>query len=221
MSELSAADIDAPDAQRGVRSIEHAVVHYGTTTLTFLDNLRQADGQDQAAADSYISAVTVEENTVVAYNTGYPCGAESSDPHCAKTSPPTTKLRSFYPKEGALFSDHPYLQLTSMDATKKSVAADFLNYLRSAPVQEQFTRLGFRHYTGTTTPLITEDNGALPDTPLPPLGVPSGAVLAKLLATWPELRKPANVLICLDTSGSMVQEDPTASRTNSPWSNPR
>ncbi|MET9914933.1 VWA domain-containing protein [Streptomyces sp. NPDC006476] len=49
-------------------------------------------------------------------------------------------------------------------------------------------------------------NGALPDTPLPqPLQAPSPTVLDKVLTVWRQLRKPANVLILMDTSGSMGQ----------------
>jgi Ca-activated chloride channel homolog len=99
---LTIKDVDDPRAQGFVRSIERSVVHYGDTTLTFLQHLRQAD--DAGAGLSYVSAVPVEESSLVAYNLGYPCGAKSTGPGCAPKSRPKTPLVAIYPREGALVS---------------------------------------------------------------------------------------------------------------------
>ena len=205
--ELVNENIDSPANQKFERAIEHAAVHYGDTTLTFLANLRHADDSatpaNPDAALSYISAVTVEEQAVVAYNLGYPCGTQSSEPGCQRQSPPHTKLVAFYPQDGMLFSNHPYIELNGMSTAKKAVADDFLAYLHTAAVQSQFAAVGFRTYDDRPTALVTQANGAVPNAPISPLPLPQPAVLDHLLTVWATLRKPANVLLLIDTSGSM------------------
>ncbi|MFF3347670.1 substrate-binding domain-containing protein [Streptomyces sp. NPDC002779] len=208
--ELSEARLDDSGNRAFVKDIERSAVHYGDTTLTFTANLRRADEESDLKAMSYISAVTLEENTVAAYNAGYPCGALSGENECAKTTKPETPLVSFYPTDGILFSDHPYIKLNGMTAAKEAVADDFLTYLH-AP--ETFTRdfapYGFRTHEGAVpknSPLIDEAHGVLPKTRLDPLSTPEDDVLKHLLDIWPVLRRPANVLLVIDTSGSMNDE---------------
>ncbi len=84
------------------QSVESAVVHYGDTTLTFLNNMYKADARGTAL--TYASAVAVEEKSVIDYNTGNPDGI--LDPG-EVPRPPRIPLVSIYPKEGTLFSDNP------------------------------------------------------------------------------------------------------------------
>lgn len=206
-SELTPANLHDEATQQKVRTMEKAVVHYGDTTLTYLANLRRYDDAGQAAA--YLSAVTVEENSVVAYNMGYPCGVRSEEPGCAKTKkPPRTKLVAFHPTNadgvGTIYSDHPYVTLSGLPDAKKTVAADFRHFLTtSTRARDAFAALGFRTPQAGLTARITPANGVprekLPDA----LGQPSNEVLDQLLTVWRQLRKPANVLLAIDTSGSM------------------
>ena len=206
--ELGIPHLDKPANRAFVKSIEQAAVHYGDTTLTFLSNLREADRTDSNKAMSYISAVTLEENTVAAYNAGYPCGALSSakDTACAKTSKPDTPLVSFYPKDGVPSSDHPYIEL-GLSGTKKAVADDFLTYLHEPTTYtEQFAPYGFRTHNNQVlarNKLLTKANGVLPGTSNTPMPLPKGDVLNHLLQIWPTLRRRANVLMVIDTSESM------------------
>lgn len=205
--ELSVPHIDKSANQKFVKSIEQAAVHYGDTTLTFLANLREADGSSPDRAMSYISAVTLEENTVVAYNAGYPCGALSRLPECVRTGRPRTPLVSFYPKDGVPFSEHPYVELTGMTAAKKKMSAAFLGYLHSPEVYaKQFEPFGFRTWRGAVpkgSKVITQAHGALPGAPITPMPMPGGDVLERILDVWPALRRRANVLAVIDTSESM------------------
>ncbi|MEU4877327.1 substrate-binding domain-containing protein [Streptomyces sp. NPDC021608] len=204
--ELGVPHIENPGNQAFVRSIEQAAVHYGDTTLTFLANLREADRSSPQKAMSYISAVTLEESSVAAYNAGYPCGALSADKDCRRTTPPDTPLVSFHPKDGVPFSDHPYIELNGMDSARKAVADDFLRYLQSPAVYKaQFAPYGFRTHTGAIpagSTLLTEANG-IPEAQFTRMPMPEGTVLARLLQIWPGLRRRANVCILIDTSESM------------------
>ncbi|MFE1442690.1 substrate-binding domain-containing protein [Streptomyces sp. NPDC058739] len=205
---LTPQDITSSAAERLVRDTERAVVHYGDTTLTFMENLRRAD--DTAAADPdaalrYISAVTVEEQAVVAYNLGYPCGTFSDDAGCERRpTPPHTPLVAIYPSDGVLYSDHPFIELTTMSPEKKAVADGFAAHLRTSAVQKKFDQLGFRTWDNRPTPLIEPANGAVVNPPIRRLPLPEPAVLGTLLDAWPKLRKRAHVSVLIDTSGSMA-----------------
>jgi Ca-activated chloride channel family protein len=93
--------------QQQIRQLEKSVVHYGENTLTFLGNLREAGA-------GYVSAVAVEESSLIAYNAGYPCGARpidggdgklGGDLTCDRLTPPDDRLVPLYPSEGTLVSD--------------------------------------------------------------------------------------------------------------------
>jgi Ca-activated chloride channel family protein len=199
-SDLSEADLARPDVQDYVRGVENAVVHYGDTTLTFLSNLQKADDAGQGL--SYVSAVTVEEKSVWDYNQGNPTG----DPQTlGDHDPPRTPLVSVYPSEGTLISDNPYVVLEGdwVDDAKRAVAEDFLAHVQSDDAQERFAQAGFRGFDGSTGPLITPENGLLPEQPTTTLNPPSPPVLSAVQASWESLRKRARMLLVLDVSGSM------------------
>ncbi|MFI2436757.1 substrate-binding domain-containing protein [Streptomyces sp. NPDC018693] len=216
-AELSLKDIDDPANQALVREIEKSVVHYGDDTLTFLSNLRVADdegGPDRAV--DHMSAVTVEEAAVVAYNQGFPCGSYSTDSRreCARTSPPTTPLVSLYPKDSNPESDHPYVVLNGLPSVKQTVALDFLAHLHSRPVFDKyFAPYGFRTHEREPGSAVTPANGALPETELSAYRAPQGQVLDRIQQAWSRLRRPANVLVVIDTSLSMEDKVPGTGKT--------
>ena len=199
-SDLTEKDLSSSKTRKFVEGVERSVVHYGDTTLTFLSNLQRAD--DQGAGLSYISAVAVEEKSVWDYNQGNPTG----DPATLGRHPkPKVPLVAIYPKEGTLLSDHPWVVLTApwVDDAKRKAAADLLAYLQAAKAQAKFQEFAFRDGQAKPGPLITEDNGLLRDEPKALLSPPAPRVLDKLLQSWGSLRKRANVLLVMDTSGSM------------------
>ncbi|MCU1685549.1 MAG: von Willebrand factor type [Amycolatopsis sp.] len=202
-SDLTAAALAKPQVVSFVRGVEQSIVHYGDNTLTFLTNLQKAD--DRSAALSYISAVTVEENSLIGYNEGNP----TNDPaKLGQHAKPKVPLVAIYPSDGTLNSDHPYTPLTWIDDAHKQAAADFFTYLRGADAQKKFEDLGFRTFDNKPGQQVTADNGAQPDAKLNLITPPSPPVLDKLLQSWTQLRKKANLLLVVDVSGSMG--DPVA-----------
>src|SRR5207244_2827957 len=99
---LSLEDLSGPEVKTFATGVESSVVHYGDTTLTFLNNLYKAD--QRGSGLSYVSAIAVEEKSVIDYNQGNPDGILDAG---EKPRPPRTKLVAIYPKEGTLFSDSP------------------------------------------------------------------------------------------------------------------
>jgi Ca-activated chloride channel family protein len=202
-NDLTARDIANPKTRSFVTGVERSVVHYGDTTLTFLSNLQRAD--DQGAGLAYISAVTVEEKSVWDYNQGNPTG----DPAMlGRHGKPRIPLVAIYPKEGTLLSDHPFVVLTApwVDDAKRKAAASFLAYLQGGTAQAKFQQFAFRDYRNRPGSLVSEANGLSPKEPATLLSPPAPAVLDSLLRSWGDLRKRANVLIVMDTSGSMGEE---------------
>jgi Ca-activated chloride channel family protein len=199
-SDLTAADLKKASIRAFAASVEQSVVHYGDTTLTFLANLQRADDAGQGL--SYVSAVAVEEKSVIDYDAGNPSGEPKT---VGKHPAPKVPLVAIYPKEGTLNSDSPYAVLDAawVDAAKRTAATGFLAYLRSAPAQKRFTDVGFRTTDGEPGAALQGSGAVLPDQPKVVLDPPAPAVLVGVRQTWSELRKRARVLLVIDVSGSM------------------
>jgi Ca-activated chloride channel family protein len=200
--DLSLEDVNNAQVAETQRAVESAVVHYGDTTLTFLNNLYRADARGTGL--TYVSAVAVEEKSVVDYNRGNPDGI--LDPG-EKPRAPRVPLVAVYPKEGTLFSDHPFYVLNApwVTTAERDGARAFEAYLHRPAVQRKVLTFGFRP-GDPSVPLadpITAANGVDAAQPQTTLGVPAPPVLVKLIENWGTLRKGARVLLVIDVSGSM------------------
>jgi Ca-activated chloride channel family protein len=93
-------------------------------------------------------------------------------------------------------------------APQKAGAESFGAYLADNVDGAKAAKYGFRPADLKAKPEapLTASNGVDPDQPERVLGLPEPRVLAALKKTWRLDRKPANVLLVLDTSGSMTQE---------------
>ncbi|MGI5118832.1 substrate-binding and VWA domain-containing protein [Marinactinospora thermotolerans] len=207
-SDLTVDELASSRTRAFVSGVERSIVHYGDITMTFLANLQRADEEGQGL--TYISAVAVEEMSVLHYNQGNPSGDPATlGDHAA----PEVPLVAVYPEEGTLMSDHPYVVLDWADDARRTAAEGFLDYLLGAEVQQTLLDNGFRDHEGATGDAHTLDNGLIAEEPGDLLTLPSSGVLDEMLGNWAELRKPADVLIVVDTSGSMQQEVPGTGRT--------
>jgi Ca-activated chloride channel family protein len=201
-SGLSAEDLDKPEVVSFGSSVESAVVHYGDTTLTFLNNMYSAD--QRSGALNYVSAVAVEEKSVIDYNLGDPDGIRQPG---EQPRPPKVPLVAIYPKEGTLFSDSPYFVLDApwVDQKQKDAAKVFEDFVKQPENQQKVLAYHFR--PGNTAVAIgdpiTPDNGVDPNQPQTLLEVPQPRVLTALLDKWERQRKKARVTLVLDVSGSM------------------
>jgi Ca-activated chloride channel family protein len=194
----------ADQLRQVILGIERAPGQDADTSATLLANLQQADQADQAL--SFVSAVPLDEKSVLDYNRGDLGGLEDG----GQQSKPRVPLVAVYPKEGTLEADHPWIVLRApwVDAVKRRGAAGFLNHLRSPTVQARFQQAGFRSSSGRAGPAVTEENGLLPDQPSRVLAPPAAKVVAAALESWNAARKRSNVLAVFDVSGSMKQEVP-------------
>jgi Ca-activated chloride channel family protein len=185
---LTPEDVDKPDVRTRIRAIERAIVHYGDTTLFFADQMKRY-------GPSYASAVAMEEATLIDYNRRRGAAA---------------KLVGIYPKEGTFFSDNPLIVLDApwVSAAEKAAAGVFRDFLAKAVTPQAAARAGFRPGDPAVRggAPIDAAHGADPDLPRRVLTPPSPAVLARIKRAWREDRKPANIVLAVDVSGSMGEE---------------
>jgi Ca-activated chloride channel homolog len=182
-------DITAAGARQQVRDIERSIVHYGDTTLFIADQMRRK-------GPGYASAVAMEEVTLLDFNRN-----RGGQP----------KLVAIYPEEGTFYSDNPFIVLDAPWVTpaQRDGAKAFQEFLADEVTPEVAARAGFRPADLRTDPVapVTKANGVDPKQPRRVLGLPSPPVLDRIRSAWREDRKPANVLLVLDTSGSMNDEN--------------
>jgi len=210
---LSVEDLAKPSTDDFARKIESAVVHYGDTTLTFLNNWYRADQRGNPYG--YVSAVAVEEKSVIDYNSGNPDGVlqEGEEPR-----PPKVPLVAIYPEEGTLYSDNPLFVLDAdwVDADEAAGAQEFIDFVGQPENQKQILRFGFRPGNPDVAigAPIDAGNGVDPNQPQTLLEVPAPEVLTQLIDDWQDQRKPARVLLLMDISGSMDElADPATGAT--------
>ena len=185
---LSEADLRSSAVRQKAKAIEQSIVHYGDTTLYISDQLRKR-------GLGYASAVAMEEATLVDFN-----NHRGSQP----------KLVGVYPKEGTFYSDDPFIVLDApwVSAEQREGAAAFQKFLAEEITPSVAAEGGFRPADIDAKPVapISAENGVDPAQPERVLGLPEPKVLAAAKQAWRQDRKPANILLVLDTSGSMGDE---------------
>jgi Ca-activated chloride channel family protein len=184
---LTERDVTDARARAIVRDLERSIVHYGENTLLIGQEMR-------ARGMGYASAVAMEETTLLEFNEDR--GGQ----------PP---LVAIYPREGTFWSDNPFIVLDApwISAEERRGAEALQRYVEEAITPEIAAKSGFRPADERVAPVapVEEANGVDPAQPERVLPLPSSRVLARLKQSWREDRKPANVMLVLDVSGSMAQ----------------
>jgi Ca-activated chloride channel family protein len=183
----------SPEVVAQVAEIERSVRFYGDNELTTYARLK-TDGTD--ILDAFVS----QEALLVAWNKDQP-----------------RKLVALYPSEGTLWADHPIVMVQMMkgfDAYaladgQTSAYYDFVKFLRSPESQKYALSLGFRPVNADVS--LTETPGSPFATikyvdsqqPQTVLQIPSNEVMEIIENSWSITKKPTNVAVVVDTSGSM------------------
>jgi Ca-activated chloride channel family protein len=187
---LTLADVQNPAIRKKVRAIEQSVVHYGDKGDFFAKQLAEH-------GPGYASAVAMEETTLIEFNQKRPAGS--------------MKLVALYPAEGTFMTDNPYLVLHAPWVTPPvgQAANVFGAWLERKLTPQILARYRYRSGKPGAKPIapVTPANGADPTQPARLLTPPDPRVLARIKAAWHEDRKPSNVLLVVDVSGSMNDQD--------------
>jgi Ca-activated chloride channel family protein len=187
--------------QRTLLGFDRAIKERAVSTGALLTKLRQAELRDPRLLPRVMSAMIVEEKSVLDYNQGKIGGA----PGGGQESPPKVPLVATYPPDGTVLSDHPYVVLNTpwVDDAKRVAAGGFLQFLQGDEGQAAFLQAGFRNHKGEAGPLATPENGLLGDQQVKPLPTPEPTVLGALIKAYSQNRKKGNLLSLIDVSGSM------------------
>jgi Ca-activated chloride channel family protein len=202
--DLTSADVAA--AADFSRSFENCVIHYGDTTGKVLQRLYD-EAQGGATGSTYVSAVALEETSLLNYNQGNPT-SKVVEPGETLTRP-REKLVAVYPAGGSLWSDNPITVLGASWVTpaQAEAGAAFAAFVQTEPAQRILQQFGFRPLDTSVAlgELFTADYGVDPAGPAVTLPQPPVATVSAALDQWTGLRKPSSVLELIDISGSMEE----------------
>lgn len=197
---LTEADLNSPQLKDFMSAVESSVIHYGTSTGFFADRMFER-------GPSYLSAAVLYENLIVAQETKRIGGQSSQIPVVA-----------IYPKEGTFWSNHPYVVLNApwVTAAQKEGAQVFQDFLLDKPQQLKALELGFRP-ADPSIPLaspLDAQHGVDPSQPQTILEVPSAPVIEGIQGLWHQTKKPVDLIVVMDISGSMQGEKITSARSS-------
>jgi Ca-activated chloride channel family protein len=189
--ELELAQIRDNDVQAGVRAIEQLIRHYSTRTTEFKEYIAQGP--------NYLDFVALEENDLIYINRGL-----------TQYKPPE-KLVALYPKEGTFWHEHPFgiVNADWVTPEQRDAARIFTEYVISPAPQQIIMSEGFRPVNPNVQlgfP-FTEENGVTEAGPATVLDVPSADVIIAIQESWALVKKQADIMLVIDVSGSMLDED--------------
>jgi len=182
---LTLSDVQKPHTADFLAGIEKSVVHYGSSTGFF-------GRQMFSTGPQYLSAAVLYENMVI-------------ESYSQNNLP--FPVVAIYPKEGTFWSDHPVgvVEREWVTPERREAAKTYIQFLLQRPQQEKAITYGFRP-GAVDVPLgspIDDQHGVDPKEPKTTLEVPSVAVMDAILGLWQQKKKSANVVLVMDTSGSM------------------
>ena len=156
-------------------------------TTVFINEQRQATGQ---GAGSGVAAFPVLEREVAAYD----------------ATKPAVELVPVYARQAPFVADFPYAVLTAswVDDVRRAAAGQFLRYLLGPNGQQVLADEGFRgadqRILDATRLPAAQGFQAVVAAPRP---YPGAAAVSQLITDWTALQRQSNLLVVLDTSGSM------------------
>ncbi len=180
---LTVADVQRPEAQQFIRDLGRGIKHYGYNTLIFSSNMKKF-------GMAYISAFPMEEITLIDFN---------------KFDPPPTPLVAIYPREGTFWHDNPFIVLSSASEAERQAARAFYDFLLTPESQQAAMSYGFRP-ANLDVPLadpISPAYGVDPQGVQTVLELPNAEVIVAVKNAWALNRKRADIMLVVDTSGSM------------------
>ncbi len=197
---LTETDLEDPQVREFMAAVEKSIIHYGTSTGFFAERMFER-------GPSYLSAAVVYENLIVAQEAKRLSGQSSQIPVVA-----------IYPKEGTFWTNNPYVVLNAPWVTdeQREAAGIFEAFLLDRPQQLKALEYGFRP-ADLSIPLsapLDSQHGIDITQPKTILEIPDAAVINKIETLWRESKKPVDLMVVMDISGSMQGEKITTARAS-------
>lgn len=189
---LDVGDVESDNGcGRAIADVEEVIVHRGTSSPLILQAMR-------SGGSAFLDAVTTYEKNVIGFNWADPDNQQEP-------------LVSVYPQDGTVVADHTFAVMDRAPwVTEEQVKAAelFKEFLFSPEQQELLLGYGLRPFDVSVTlgPPIDGANGANPSAKLVKLDSPKVLVIDRVVEVWKEVKKPANVVLVFDKSGSMQEE---------------
>lgn len=199
--DLTMEDLQDEDVVAFMTAVESSIIHYGSSTGFFATRMFER-------GPSYLSAAVMYENLVVEQEAKRLSGESTQLPVVA-----------IYPKEGTFWSNHPYIVLNApwVSEEQREAAEMFEAFLLAEPQQIRSIEYGFRPAdpgVPLTSPLDLQ-HGVDPQQPQTVLEVPDGEVVEAVLGLWrSRVKKPVDLVVVMDISGSMEGEKINAARAS-------
>lgn len=176
----------APDTLAYVTQLEQTVRHYGEAEEAVISQV-EAQGRD------YLDAFVVQEQLVLRYNLAHP-----------------QSLVAIYPVEGSMWADHPLalLELPNLTDDQRLTYDLFKRFLLSPAIQQYILTQGYRpadlsiRLDGIDS-ILSAKNGLDSAKPYTTLQIPSPVVIEVVKNAWAYTKRPANIYLVADVSGSM------------------
>ncbi len=175
---VTSEDIAQPIVQASVGAFESAVASFNAST----DDLGQTMSQ---RGPEYLGAAVMYESTVVQYG--------------------NNEIVAIYPLEGTFMATHPACVNQAAEAQEQEAALLFRDYLLDETAQQMALASGLRP-VNESVPLgspLDADHGVDPSQPQNIFDAPSVESVYAIQDLWQSARKPVNLVMLLDTSGSM------------------
>ncbi len=198
---LTLSDLEDPALKAFMTDVESSIIHYGESTGFFATRMFER-------GPSYLSAAVMYENLIAAQ--------EAKRLRGESNQPPVVAI---YPEEGTPWSNHPYIILNAPWVTdeQREAAGLFEDFLLAEPQQRKSVEYGFRPADPSLalgSPLDLE-HGVDPNEPKTILEVPPAEVIVGVQELWrSEVKKPVDVVVVMDTSGSMEGEKIASARSS-------
>jgi Ca-activated chloride channel homolog len=191
LDNLTVADIESEDALEFVTEIEATVNRYGA------ESEDRVITRNLAAGGRLLDAFVTQEQKVIFFN----------------QNSPNTKLVAIYPEEGTFWMDHPLILLDGDWVTdaQRRVFRNFATFVTEAEQQSLVLEQGYRP-ADISVPLdsdgsvLREEFNIDTDEPQTLLQVPSPRVIDAIQDAWLLTKRPANIVLVVDVSGSMEGE---------------
>lgn len=177
---------------QGVRDIEELIRHYSRRTTEFRNYIAQ--GPD------YLDFVALEENDLIAINRGL-----------TNYGTPPEQLVALYPSEGTFWHEHPFgiPNASWVSEEQRQAAMIFADYITLPEQQQIIMEYGFRPVNPDVELAFPfeEQYGVTLAGPATVLDVPEPAVIDAIQDSWEFVKKQADIMLVIDTSGSMEDDD--------------
>jgi Ca-activated chloride channel family protein len=175
---VTSEDIEQPIVQASVGAFESAVASFNPST----DDLGKTMSE---RGPDYLGAAVMYESTIVQHG--------------------NNEIIAIYPLEGTFMATHPACVNQAYEAKEQEAASLFRDYLVGETAQQMALASGLRPVNESVplgSPLDVE-HGIDPSQPQNIFDAPSVESVYAIQELWQSARKPVNLVMLLDTSGSM------------------